>query len=446
MPKIPFSTFLLFVLFFSFANCFLGYDPSYAQNEILFSNVSYVDASTNTSFYIILEETNILHIQLHVSDWGESESPTSGLLISVYDDMNNSVPIASWLLLAGDNGNHYYQTELSSSIALIVFSPYKVKFATFAYSIANTKAVWAYRNIISNNDTYFIIERSSEPDTVISTMVLKFYPVVLTHNITIIINIRVSFQHTTSAQVEFSNNDTSKSLELNSSLHPYTEGQMYSIDFEILGDYSSILPQSILQFELYYEAINSTRIARIFAIQPSSLSLPIDNCHKNSNWTPLDSVENTSNTTIVLPPDPDPWISFSNLTLIILGTAYSIATVIVVFTVIQRKRHTKQQLIIDLPSKSLQKIPTPTAIYKPKPQVIKPTKENTSYELYTTQPKLITCAVCYQNIEDDRQLIRCPVCDVAFHRHHLYEWVKTNGTCPVCKAKLTVKELSKQQN
>jgi uncharacterized paraquat-inducible protein A len=38
-------------------------------------------------------------------------------------------------------------------------------------------------------------------------------------------------------------------------------------------------------------------------------------------------------------------------------------------------------------------------------------------------------------------LLSCPHCKVVAHAAHLQEWVKTRGTCPHCKTRLTMEAL-----
>ncbi len=51
----------------------------------------------------------------------------------------------------------------------------------------------------------------------------------------------------------------------------------------------------------------------------------------------------------------------------------------------------------------------------------------------------ITCPVCNKPIQADQTTISCPNCHVQAHKEDFLEYLKLNGECPSCKAKLTMK-------
>lgn len=52
------------------------------------------------------------------------------------------------------------------------------------------------------------------------------------------------------------------------------------------------------------------------------------------------------------------------------------------------------------------------------------------------------CAVCLKSLDpNETDLLSCPHCKVVAHPAHLQEWVKTRGTCPHCKTRLTMETL-----
>lgn len=53
------------------------------------------------------------------------------------------------------------------------------------------------------------------------------------------------------------------------------------------------------------------------------------------------------------------------------------------------------------------------------------------------------CSVCKRTIFSDEDIVKCPSCNSLSHEIHLREWLKSIGTCPICKVKLTEKYLQK---
>jgi len=62
------------------------------------------------------------------------------------------------------------------------------------------------------------------------------------------------------------------------------------------------------------------------------------------------------------------------------------------------------------------------------------------YRLETDENAQIRCNICLQPIYEHVSIIRCPSCDNAFHKEHLYKWITQHSSCPVCKAKLRIIE------
>ena len=77
--------------------------------------------------------------------------------------------------------------------------------------------------------------------------------------------------------------------------------------------------------------------------------------------------------------------------------------------------------------------------YSPKPVYdVDFQKKDIKYNLVTKEAITVTCSICLQTISKKETIIRCPACDIAFHKNHLYQWVVGNGTCPACKARLKI--------
>lgn len=49
----------------------------------------------------------------------------------------------------------------------------------------------------------------------------------------------------------------------------------------------------------------------------------------------------------------------------------------------------------------------------------------------------VACGVCKLPLKEGDAVLACPHCDVPGHRTHLLEWVKTNGSCPQCRERIT---------
>ncbi|MHA1992907.1 MAG: AAA domain-containing protein [Candidatus Hodarchaeales archaeon] len=43
-----------------------------------------------------------------------------------------------------------------------------------------------------------------------------------------------------------------------------------------------------------------------------------------------------------------------------------------------------------------------------------------------------TCVLCLKDIKDEKYLLRCPICNQAYHNNHLEEWLLTHESCVVC--------------
>lgn len=43
------------------------------------------------------------------------------------------------------------------------------------------------------------------------------------------------------------------------------------------------------------------------------------------------------------------------------------------------------------------------------------------------------CIICFMDIIDDDNILRCPHCDQPAHKPHIKDWLLTKQYCPVCK-------------
>ncbi|MFX0168872.1 MAG: RING finger domain-containing protein [Candidatus Hodarchaeota archaeon] len=51
------------------------------------------------------------------------------------------------------------------------------------------------------------------------------------------------------------------------------------------------------------------------------------------------------------------------------------------------------------------------------------------------------CSVCGLRIRDGQQMVFCTSCGNPAHYTHLAEWVKTRGTCPICRNRINLRRL-----
>ena len=49
---------------------------------------------------------------------------------------------------------------------------------------------------------------------------------------------------------------------------------------------------------------------------------------------------------------------------------------------------------------------------------------------------LPTCSICRKIIQETDNTFRCPHCETQYHLTHLAEWIKVNGYCPMCHARI----------
>jgi len=70
---------------------------------------------------------------------------------------------------------------------------------------------------------------------------------------------------------------------------------------------------------------------------------------------------------------------------------------------------------------------------------LKTAKYNHQKRSFSITQNPITCPVCNQAILPDQKTISCPNCHVIAHKDDYLEYLKINGECPACRAKLTMK-------
>lgn len=59
--------------------------------------------------------------------------------------------------------------------------------------------------------------------------------------------------------------------------------------------------------------------------------------------------------------------------------------------------------------------------------------------------KILKCSVCKLPISQNQEIGQCPLCDSKAHLTHLFEWLKTQGKCPICLQSITIDSIEDLQ-
>ena len=57
----------------------------------------------------------------------------------------------------------------------------------------------------------------------------------------------------------------------------------------------------------------------------------------------------------------------------------------------------------------------------------------------------LKCSVCKLPISQNQEIGQCPLCESKAHLTHLFEWLKTQGKCPICLQKITIDSIEDLQ-
>ena len=60
-----------------------------------------------------------------------------------------------------------------------------------------------------------------------------------------------------------------------------------------------------------------------------------------------------------------------------------------------------------------------------------------------TKKAMHKCVVCNLVIKPGQLKVQCPFCKKFAHQDHLFEWLKSRGTCPYCKKRLDRRNVNK---
>ena len=203
----------------------------------------------------------------------------------------------------------------------------------------------------------------------------------------------------------------------------------YSINF-ITNEYNS---SDWIAVKLYYDHIDTQFIVRLFLNKGdnSLYEIPLDLIHSNHQY--FWSVQYYS------PQDPGYYFILVIFTILkYLIIAILIGGFIIAFLRALYKRR-KSRISSDFSPSEKYEYSNKNVSYQPEPtHSINFDMKARDYELQTTESSKVKCSICMQIIEDHSKIIRCPSCDVAYHKNHLYQWIVSNGTCPICKSRLRI--------
>ena len=422
-----FIFFLILTLIFAISLC-----KSDRSKAVLFINSEdqihnlFVNSSINeTTYYVQLDYEN-LDFRISVNHWGDNLGGLyQGLIVALVFDSNNT-ELDSWLILHGDSSEHYFFTENSfSGILRIVFTCINVNIIGYDLIINNQFPIWTYELVCSPEiDVHFGLERSDYSVDVFQ-LVLDFEK-----------NFSNDSQFVLGIYDEV--NYTEEYIE--TTMEYYPENKMilkayvtldywYRLNFEI-EEYNS---SEWIAFKLYYDHISTELIIRLFLnhAEKEIFEIPIDLVHSSYlyNWF-IDYYDYHD-----FFPD---WVGTLLITLkwVIIGITVSAIPFAFIRGAMKRKRNKNNS---DLSPSYKYQYANEKIAYNPKPtHNINFENIPNNYNLRTTDGSKITCSICMQIIEDHSTIIRCPSCDIAYHKNHLYQWIVGNGTCPACKSRLRI--------
>ncbi len=380
-----------------------------------------VSSTFNNSEYFILIEGAVFEFSISVQEWGSViQGPYNGLMIQLVLDQNETIH-DSWLINHGDTGIHYFTTgmEIYEIIRVRVSSLY-VEECLFNFTVSDVYPIWTYSmNLNLEHHFFFGIERFADYYQSINKLVTILYSRYLeTTNYTL--NLLDGNQTTIKSESDnFAIRDVS---ELNIEI----EGGIFEgVWYEIIFNFNDYNVDNDILISLFYDHIQTENIARLF-INTGAKNLdeiPFDRKYSDLafQWKIInDSID--ANTPPFITADP----------IYVLFAVLYFAGVFISFKLFIRR---KKNRVTD---SNLNKNKVE---YSPKPVYdVDFQKKDIKYNLVTKEAITVTCSICLQTISKKETIIRCPSCDIAFHKNHLYQWVVGNGTCPACKARLKIQK------
>ena len=229
----------------------------------------------------------------------------------------------------------------------------------------------------------------------------------------------------------------------------------FSLDFTIVGtmemdrgleqnrwykislDYSEFTNESIVKCKFFYDHEQQENVIRLFLSTgaKSIQDIQLDHSHSGADylWKKIEIPP-----PIDPPIDPPPFWLYIWYFFILLGVIIFVGLMIYSIRRALWNNKTKQHAQ-HMPSPKYWSQEPQSAIYEPVSDYnLQYNNSIPDYNLVTDARVQVQCAICLQTIVETEKLVRCPSCDIAFHKNHLFEWLKINGTCPACKAKLKI--------
>ncbi|MBY8999779.1 MAG: hypothetical protein KGD64_02590 [Candidatus Heimdallarchaeota archaeon] len=389
-----------------------------------------VDHEFNNSLIYVFLSGEELNLNIQCNIWGDTiSSGYQGLLIEIKDDITEEI-IKSWLILYEDTVDHHFTSEIVlTGVYQIKFSALNTDSIDFTWQIENNIPSWAYDISINHLEKIFFgIERFAEYYPSVEKMVVDITTEKWT-DVEYLVNCGTLED---SIFISLTGNFTIEqriveTMYIDEGLNPYF---WYKIGFDCPIDVNV----SLVRFKLYYDHEQLENTARMFFSTGNMLldSIPHDSLHSHPNylWEKLEPI-------IPEPPIP-PYNPFDTVKYVLIAlylTAWSGTIFWVITRTIKEKRIRSNNLLV--PSEKYMNYSTNSVSYSPESYYQVDFKNNAhDYKLITDAEIQIMCSVCLQIISDSNDIVRCPSCDIAFHKNHLYDWVKIRGNCPACKVNL----------
>ena len=393
-----------------------------------------VDYEHNNSLVYVFIDGEELNFNIQCDTWHNTvgSSGYQGLLIEIRDDITEDI-VNSWLVLYGDEVDHHFTSELTlTGVYQIVFSVLNIDSVDFRWQVENNIPIWTYDITINNlENIYFGIERFAEQYFSIDKMVIHLTTQEWTDIEYSILFGTIDNQIYEQFVGNFSfERNVVETLNFEEGLKPQ---QWYKISFNCPIDRNDTL----VNFKLFYDHEQLENIARIFlSIGDADIDeIPLDLFHSHPNflWKKLEVVIPDP-----LPPIP-PYNPIDTVKYILIATYLFICTAIFLWVVIKSVKNKKKDSKINVASKKYNTLGNNTVTYSPEAYYPVNFRDVTpEYNLATDSDIKITCSICLQIIHNPDDIIRCPSCDIAYHKNHLYEWLKMSGDCPICKVKLRI--------
>ncbi|MCE7738694.1 MAG: E3 ubiquitin protein ligase [Candidatus Heimdallarchaeota archaeon] len=421
------KTLILFFITLSLTMTLLNHTNGlYATDDITTKAVdkSYslkVSSSYNNSEYFILIEGAVFEFSISVQEWGSIiQGPYNGLMIQLVLDQSETI-YDSWLINHGDTGIHHFTTgvEIYEIIRVRVSSLY-VEECLFNFTVSDVYPIWAYSlNLNLEPQFFFGVERFAEYyyriDKLVTILDSKYLE---TANYTL----NLLNRNQTTIKSETDNFAISDVSELNLEI---AEGVFEGDWYEIIFNFNDYNAENDILISLFYDHIQTENIARLFINtgEKNLDEIPIDKKYSDLafQWKIINDSIDTNTTRFII----------GNPIYVLCSILY-LAGVFIAFKFFQRRKKNKA---IDYNLNKNKVEYSPKLVYDVDFQ-----KKDINYNLVTREAITVTCSICLQTISKKNTIIRCPSCDIAFHKNHLYQWLVGNGTCPACNARLKIQK------